>query len=181
MPSCYPPLRSGAAGWRFGEGVNMRCTRLHVAFLIVGLLSLASSSNGFVVAGSSSKLRLRHPLRAANSVTVSSENHGRATLRMGAAGKKRKKVSRTAPLPSLLVMCEWEQCCHVCSLTVFITPPCVQCMLHRLVPGKLLWDSSSAFQLSTNERTLCSFKISRALESTTPPAWVRVGFTVAAF
>ena len=73
----------------------MRCTRVHVAFIAVGLLDLTSSSIGFFVRTGLSKLLLpRHPLRVANSATVCSEHHGRATITMGAAGKKRKKVSR---------------------------------------------------------------------------------------
>lgn len=84
-----------AGAWRFGEGANMRCTRVHAAFIAVGLLNLTSTSKGFFVQTGSSTLLLRHPMRAANSATVCSEYHGRATLTMGAAGKKRKKVSRT--------------------------------------------------------------------------------------
>lgn len=72
----------------------MRCTRVRAAFIIVGLLDLTSCSRGFFVTGST-KLLLRQPVRAANSATASSERYGRATLKMGAAGKKRKKVRCT--------------------------------------------------------------------------------------
>lgn len=60
---------------------------------MVSVLRLASPSEGFVGTGAS---RLQYSRRATNSgttaVAVPSQHHGRPTLRMGAAGKKRKKV-----------------------------------------------------------------------------------------
>lgn len=71
----------------------MRRTRLHAACVILGVLRLASVSEGLVVTGTRSRL-MRHR-RAANSATLaltSQQRGGTSSLTMGAAGKKRKKV-----------------------------------------------------------------------------------------
>lgn len=71
----------------------MRCIRLHAAYIIPSVLRLASPIEGFIATGASRLQYGGSSRRAANSATaVTSQHHGRATLTMGAAGKKRKKV-----------------------------------------------------------------------------------------
>ncbi len=96
----------------------MRCTGLcTAAWTVVGVLNIASWSEGFVIAGARSLLL--HP-RAASSATASAEHHGRATLRMGAAGKKRKKVRQIHGAP-LAFWC--GRACRTCIVDGVYHPP----------------------------------------------------------
>ncbi|CAM9411444.1 unnamed protein product [Scytosiphon promiscuus] len=76
----------------------MRYTRLHAGFVILGVLRLASVSEGLVVTGAHSRLmRHRRAANAATSASCSQQHRGsRAPITMGAAGKKRKKLEKDA-------------------------------------------------------------------------------------
>lgn len=62
----------------------MRCTWLQASCISLGVLRLSLVSKGFIVTGTSRLMRHR--------ASISEQRDRCATLTMGAAGKKRKKV-----------------------------------------------------------------------------------------
>ncbi|CAM9179809.1 unnamed protein product, partial [Hapterophycus canaliculatus] len=75
----------------------MRCTRLHAACVLLGVVRFASVSEGLVVTGTCSRLtRHRRDANSAASASASQQRGGIVSITMGAAGKKRKKLEKDA-------------------------------------------------------------------------------------